>query len=210
MRSLPIILLMGLFLLGCVNPKSERNINFIMEPSELIVLKAHCEEINSHGDILLLLQEIKRDSKEVLQILEVPGKGARAELSELAARISENSRRISHLSKSEWTTERWQQEVVWRIDEEDFSKSIGTYFDNGFSILNASIESLYLMGLPRDDLNSKFSIEHEGNVVLVKYKSLGSSLELCQLQKTLIVILDVYTRSVKARKHQYFSLNVHY
>lgn len=208
MRSAVYILLLCPFLFGCLKPKSERNLSFNMDPSELSELKAHCEEINAHGDILQLLQEIKSDTKEALRILEMPGKGARIELSSLAASISEKSQRISHLSKEEWTTERWKHEVVWRIDEEDFTRSVGTFFENGLSILEAKIDSTYLMGQKRDDLISKFSIEKEGNLVLIKYRSLASSLELCQLQKTLLVVLDIYVRRVKAKRHHFFSLYV--
>lgn len=206
MKALILLILLGF--VGCVQPKSERNITFNMPQEDLEVLKKHCEEINSHGDILALLREIKNDTQKVLRIMENPDYESRSELTLLAEQISERSQKVSLLSRAEWTTERWEHEIAWRIDEEDFKKSIGTFFRNGFAILDAKVDSIYLMGQLNKKILTHMSIEHQENLVVIKYKGIGSSLELCQLQKTLLVILDIHARSLNQHKHHFFNLHV--
>ena len=201
MKSFFLSNMVCLFIFGCVHPKNEKNITFNMDPLEYKILQDHCEEINSHGDILKLLQEIKIDVQEVLSLMENPGKVTRNQISHLAEEIARKSQKVRSLSKSEWTTQRWDHEIVWRIDDQDFR--------NNFSLIEANLESIYFMGQERNDLTGKVKIIQERKLALVKYRSLGSSLEICQLQKTLILLMNVYVGNLNYKRHEFFSLNVH-
>jgi hypothetical protein len=203
------IIIIGLifFSYGCVQPKTERNVMFHMGPEEYSILQGHCEEMNLQGDILSLLQGIKLDVQEVLLLLKSPGKSTRIQLSNLAEQIEIKSFKIQSLSKVEWTTEKWNHEIVWKIDKEDF-EMWAERFRGNFIVREAQIESIYFMGLKRDDLIEKVTIEYGDTGVLVKFKSLGSSLELCQLQKTLIIVSDIHFENARFKRHQLFSLNV--
>lgn len=192
---------------GCVQPKTESNVTFLMDPTEYNILQSHCEEINSQGDILSLLQEIKLDVQKVLRLLKSPGKSTRSQLSYLAEQIEVKSFKIQTLSKVEWSTEKWNHEIIWKIDEKDFGKWADRLRES-FIFGEAQIESIYFMGLKRDDLKGKMTFEYSDSGVLVKFKSLGSALELCQLQKTLIIVLDIHVENSNFKKHQLFSLNV--
>lgn len=202
-----LLLLSVLMLVGCVKPKSEMNVAFLMQPEEIKVLEGHCSDINANGDILQLLREIKHETSEALSIMENPGKGARIRLGELSDSISLKSEKITNLSKPEWTTERWNHEVIWRLGERDF-KGLGTRVRNGFQLLGAEIDSLYFMGQKNAHLAEKVTIVQGESDLEIKFKGMASSLELCQLQKTMFIVLDVNTRSLGNERHQYFSLFV--
>lgn len=203
MNVLSFTMIIGFLLTGCVRTKIESNIKFNMDTEEFKILQSQCEEINSHGDILSLYQEIKNEVREVLRLLENPLKGARFRINALAESIEQKSKKMRSLSKSEWTKARWDHEVIWRIDQDDYKNAFGH-----FGLDQVDLEGIYFMAEKRNDLTEKVFVEKTWNMALVKYKNLGSSLEICQLEKTLIIVLGVYTSSMNIKKHQFFSLTV--
>jgi hypothetical protein len=204
--NLGLVLSVNLFLFGCIKNKTERNVVFNIDEAELNVLNSQCMEMESHGDIMVLFKDISRHTSSILKALENPTSKSQQLIHALAIQINNKSKLVSELSKTEWTTEKWDHEVVWRIDEADFKKTFGTHFQGGFEILNSSIKDVYFMGEQRDDLKDRLEIVKEGNLVLIKYKSKASSLEICQLEKTLIIVSEIKFRNIRQIQTHYFTL----
>lgn len=196
-----LLLISLVFLFGCIKNKPERNISFDMSQSEYEDLKKECAEISSNGDILVLLNEIKKDTRKIFKLLGVPNPTeSKEEITILADGIADKSQKVITLSKHEWTMDRWKHEIKWRIDEGDFKKRS--------QILDQKVDSIYFMGEQRDDLKDKIFILKNGNNLMISLKKPGSALEICQLQKTLNIIVEVKLKSIKSIKKRYFNLNV--
>jgi hypothetical protein len=168
-----------------------------------------CKEINSQGDIFKLLKEIKNDTNEVIKILEdgdLPSKEAR--VTEIASKVDQKTKLVLTLSKAEWVSNQWTYEVKWNVDEEYFDDLLGAHIKNGFDLKKAVIQDVYFMGEKRADLIKKMKLVKDGNTFFVTYKNKASSLELCQLHKTLMVIVKVDYRNITNRNERFFNLMI--
>lgn len=180
-----------------------------MNPEELKTLNAQCQEIKTEGDIYELLRSIKMETNRAFALLDEENPQEHAdEVATIAESINQKTKRVLNLSKTEWTNSNWNHLVSWRINSEDFKDLIGTKFNKGFSILNAEIESVSIHGKKRNDLISKINLHKKYNLIDVNYENKSSSLDICQLEKTLVVTLRVDYRNIKNQSTRYFNLTV--
>lgn len=204
-----LVLIFSLALGGCYKTVTEKQLTLKMNKEEKEILQKECTEINSQGDIMKLLAEIKRDTNEVIGILE--GDNLEAEESRieiLADRIDQKTKLVLSLSRDSWVKERWDFEVKWLLDREDFKDLWGSHLKNGFQITRAKLQDAYLMGEKRSDLLDHVRLTRRGSRVEIFYQNRGSSLEICQLQKTLMIMAEVNYRNITNKNVRYFNLIV--
>ena len=208
MKKLHLLIIL-LSLTGCIKTKNESNSSFKMSKEELTILKSHCESIKNEGDIFALLKSIKSQTQRALLLTgEEHPENHVEEIKKIAEDIDDKTKRVLNLSKEEWTDLRWEHQVRWTINREDFKDLIGTRFKKGFRITESKIESIVLNGQRRNDLKSFIKVKPGYSTLELIYDNLGSSLELCQLQKTLVVTMKVSYRHIKNENVRYFNLTV--
>ncbi len=183
-----VILMLVFFLLvsGCVRPKA--NTPKIQEIEE-------CKEIDETGDMRKLLSDIRKDVDEVLRLLEQPSVKTNEQVHILAQEVAHKSTKVQFLSKPEWTTPKWDHEIQWDL----------TLNSN---LTSAKVVEVYFMGTKRTDLISHFELDIRQNNVSVSYRNQASSLEICQLEESYVVILEVKSRGRIKTKRSLFSLYV--
>ncbi len=203
-----LILILTSFLLfsSCLRSKYESQTVFEMTDMDLETLKSECSEINLNGSILRLLKEVKSESRAVFNILENSNPEDHVgKITLLTNSVSEKSKKIISLAREDWTTPQWHQELRWEIDEFDLGNRLTRM---GLSIQGQFVDSIYLQGEKRDDLKGSIQLNFSNNKVHVSFRHIGSSLELCQLQETMSIIVGVKFRSLGITKTQYFNLYV--
>lgn len=196
---------------GCYKTKVETQAKLIMNEDEQEHLFNECKVINKSGDILNLLSEIKHETDDVFKLLEGDDiLSSQNKVKELASSIDKKSKAVIFLSNTDWVSSIWNYEKVWEINNDDFNDTIGAHVKNGFTITNSIIQKVYFMGEERSDLLDKIIMKREGNNIQISYKNIGSSLELCQLQKTLMILVEVSYRNITNRNHRFFNLTLNY
>ncbi len=193
---------------GCYKTKSESQLVFKLDPKEKETLTKQCREMNSYGDIMQLLAEINAETKEVLRLLEAEDmRQNEARITELADSIDKKSYAVISLSREEWIERKWNFEAKWVINKQDFKDVLGTHI-NQFEITGVDLQKIFFHGEEREDLRDNVKVVEGDNEIRISYKNKGSSLELCQLNKTMMILLDVNYRNVVNRNHRYFNLNL--
>ena len=206
-----LLLAMSLSMAGCYKTKSVKQIRFNMDAQDKEILMGQCEEMKSFGDINELLKEIKKDTKTLLSLLEDEDMlKNKSGISKLAERIDMNSKGVIALSKNEWIESRWDFEAEWVIDKEDFNDVVGTHIKKAFLIKDASLQKIYFHGEERIDLLNNITVTQKYNNVNIRYKNRGNSLELCQLHKTMMVLVNVKYRNITNINNRYFNLSLNY
>ena len=195
-----------LCLTACLKTKTETQSSYGMNQADRAMLAAECKAMAEEGDILALLKIIKKDTDTVLSVLdsENPEKQV-AKVSALADRISDNSERVKSLAKGEWVETKYEHTLKWKINVEDFKDLLGAHV-GGFSLRDFEVNSVYYMGQKRSDIIPLIETSGDENEITVKYSSRGSSLELCQLEKTMMIVVEVKYRNVLVKGTRYFNL----
>lgn len=192
---------------GCYKTVTEGQFVLKINDAEKETLLNDCRQINAEGDIMKLLAEIKADTNEVIGILEGDDiEGARAQVETLADGIDIKTKKVISLSRGNWVDSRWDYEAKWMLNREDFKDLWGTHIKNGFQLNRAKLQDVYFMGEKRSDLLGNVNLVKKGNTVEVTFKNRGSSLEICQLNKTLMIMAETNYRNIKNRNVRYFNL----
>lgn len=201
--------LVGVMILsGCLQTKSEYNSQLIMDTDQQAILKSHCDSMNQTGDMIQLLTQIKKDTNYVLDLLQKSDpRKYQKKITTLADRVSENSQKVIHLSKPEWTTNQWNHQVQWKINDEDFDDILGVNLGS-FQILDYRLERVYFQGQLRDDLKEKITLHEGSDQIDISYQNMGSSLEVCQLEKTMMIVMKVKYRSLLITDDRFFNLHI--
>jgi hypothetical protein len=207
------ILLLCLFvtMMSCHKVVKEKQLTFNLNEAEKKALDLECAEINSTGDIFKLLAEIKSETKEALKIIEGENLSREEErVTRIAESINRKAEMVLNLSKPEWTHERWSYEASWVLNREDFNDLLGTHVKKGFEITNVQMQDIYFLGEKKNELLTNITIDKKYNKVTINYKNTGSSLELCQLHKTLMIFMKVDYRNIVNDNKRFFNLTLDY
>lgn len=196
------ILMLGLFTASCVTNKQQSEMRpFSFEVKGEGKIQAECDLINKTGDIISLLEEIRQDTRSVLRILDrkfYPG--IENTVHEYAEKIKANSELVIRLAKEDWTKPHIRQTIKWVLTDKDFSKNQYVY--------DPLVKSVYFQGQERPDLVERVSIDQNGNNFVIEYLNVGTMLEYCQLNETLMLVVEMRTGSFKRPGKKFFNLHV--
>jgi hypothetical protein len=194
-----------------------------MKRSELI---SQCNEIDSEGNIFELLKEIKGETDDALSILSTENLIVkRPDIEEIASSINDKSNAVISLSKNEWVTRKWDTEISWSLKRFNFDDILVNNIKDRFEIISAKLVDVYYLGEKRNDLidyitisvthddfqikdkSGQTIIKPENYMVNINYKNTASSLELCQLHQTMMIIVEVEYRNKLMKNKSVFNLN---
>lgn len=196
-----------LSLVSCVGHKDVNEISLEEGDSQRDEVVKVCDEINSSGDIMSLLNSIKKDHKQIQRYLKVKDPYQyESEILELADEINKKGEQVVNMVIPEWTTPKVDVKYSWDFNKKYFRPNPGTYTPNGFSLLGFEVEDVFLMGVRRDDLKPQIGIDSKDKSFRVSLNSEFSYLTACQLISTLNIIIKVKFRSFRTVKYRWFNL----
>jgi hypothetical protein len=205
MKRLISLLALCLFHTACVISIPQTGMAPYRMPEGIREIHRQCDLINKTGDIFNLLGEIRRDTREIILILD-EGKAAKPEtlIEVLADNIRRKSELVTELSKNEWTTPDVRHEINWLMSKDDFRNT----FEN-FSFSSFKVEKIFFKGEERPDLKKQIRFSLEGNKLYVKYLNAATLLEYCQLNETLMIVVEVKYLNSRYLNTKFVNLYVH-
>lgn len=203
------LLFLGILILNtsaCLKTKTEQQSTYSLAAGENLELSQKCEEMYSKGDLMLLLETIKKNTDRIFYLL-----GQKniirnePEISALADKVSFDTSKVKEISKPEWTNNKFERHISWRIDQSDFDV---LNIQTGVRFSKVNLIGVYLTGNKRSDLEKNISFSKYKNRIEINYSSKASALELCQLEKTLMVVIEVSNKNMLRNVVRYFNLIV--
>lgn len=193
---------------GCLKTKTEYQSQLQLTELERQELAQACSDISAQGNIFDLLAKIKESTKSVLELVEAedPQKHIN-EITLLADDISVMTKKVQSLGRTEWNEDKYIQSVTWTIDKKDFKDLVSARV-GWFGIYDYDVKAIYLMGERRDDLKSKFRFKDVQDGFSLTYLDKISSLNYCQLEKTLMIVVEVRYYNMMLKGSRYFNLMV--
>lgn len=190
-------------LCSCVTNKVQEEItSFSLVLGGYENIRKECKAIQETGDIFSLLWEIKKDTRLVLQTLERRHyKGMEITIGELAENINQNSVRVIELTKSEWNYPDVRQSIKWHLSDSDFG------FRKPY-VSDPVVKSVYFLGKEESGLIDRVRVKQEGNDFTIEYLNVATLLEFCQLNETLMIVLEVDVYGFAGVRKKFFNLNV--
>lgn len=147
--------------------------------------------MNSIGSISSLIKELKRNTKEICELLSSKSPLESSDrIEKIASEISEISSNLQSLSRSEWTELKNKRIIQWKIDELDLRVVNGS-LNPKIEIVSSQMMQISLMGRPAEHLLHNFIFTQDSSTLSVTYKYNASALDLCQLEKTLVATVKL-------------------
>lgn len=199
MKSSSIIVFL-MFFVGCVQniPNSYLQLGG-SERGELI--DQECKEISLYGNILDHLKIISQSTDEILSLLHTKNPLIyQNRITELADTVKLKAALAHELSRPEWTNAKWFTRLGWSFFPDPIPGK--------WAIKNIQVETIYLIGDKRDDLSSKIEFWERNGWIYVNLERQVSSLEICQLQKTMMVVFKVKLAFGKKERSYFYNLYI--
>jgi hypothetical protein len=202
MKNLISLCLFGLLSTSCVtNKQQDEIVLYSFEPDGIEKMIQECALINETGDIFQLLAQIKKDVRGVIQVLKGrPYAGMEETIHAYAEEIKVNAALVRQLSKEEWSQSNVRHSISWKLSPKDFSR-------NEY-VFEPVVTKVYFQGEERPDLINRVTIDQKGNNFVIEYLNEGTLLEYCQLNETLMFVVEMKTGSFKKPKIKLFNLHV--
>ena len=196
------LLLLGLISVSCIRNVEQTSMRpFLMNGEHSQMVANECVKISETGNIFELLGLIKSDMKTALMILEKPGKGAEEQLGVIANRIEVNADKVITLGQPGGNDPYVRHSIQWKLDDSHFGSKNLYVFD-------PKIQKVFFQGKERPDLERRVSVKQKGNDFLIEYINMGTLLEYCQLNETLMIVFEINHGSFRNPKSLFFNLNV--
>ena len=198
------VILCSFMLLGCLQEKEGERI--AMEPSAEIQLKNDCQSMNEISDIKELLSQIHLKSDLAIKLSSVPDPRQHLkEIDILGEEIHKYALQVESLLKPEWTDSKWQYQARWSITNHDLSTA---HIGKLLKVKNIKIQNVVLEGVARPDLMKAVRVKTNPNLIEIGILKTANSLEICQMQKTFVIVLSVQYRVLLKDFTKYFKLTL--
>lgn len=196
----------GLSLSACLKAKTETHSSYNLSAKDKAELRNECTEMFKNGDINSLLNTIKMNRNQIMRLLELENFiDYEKEISRLADSISEACDKVKALGKPEWNFSKFDRKISWTVDQKDF-KNVFKINTESFSFDDVKVLGISLSGQKRTDLEKNISMLNRGDYLQISYTNKASALELCQLEKTLMIVLEVKHDGFIKTYTRYFNL----
>jgi hypothetical protein len=193
--SKALLLAVMILLSSCMKTMEFSHVQFDHSIAEMEALKADCKEISNEGSLLHLLSSLKDSHDEILNLVGRPNPiQEEYRVRELANSIKETGERITSLVKPDWTTTMWAQTIAWNLDQKEFK--------------NVKVHSVYSMGQEVKMYHDEILLHKDGGKIIITLNHVGSSLEICQLQKTFLIMLEVQVKNIHWVKKKFLGLTI--
>lgn len=198
--------IVGFSLSACL--KTESQSGYSLSPNDKYQVSRECIEMQKNGNIFALLEKIKISTNHILSLLEQKDVTQyEQEIFAHADIISKVSKNVQELSKSEWSVSKYNRQISWTIDQNDFKNFFK--IDTGwFKFDNAKVIDVFLAGKNSPELKKNIFVINLGDKIQINYITKASALELCQIEKTLMIVLEVNHDNLLKTVTRYFNLIV--
>lgn len=203
MKKTMLLFIIGLLNISCVVNVPQNGTRPYHGPEEAKRIAQECKQINNTGDIYDLLSDIRQDTGKIISIINEGSNNQESKIQMLADEIKRNSALVTELSKTEWTTPNVRHEVTWSVSKENFGKT-----SSNFYIKSSQVHKVFFLGEEREDLKKRIDVTPQGDKLFIKYMNSATMLEFCQLNETLMVVLEVKYIGLRYINTKYFNLYV--
>jgi len=204
--SISFIFILSL-IFSCVKNVDKSALSIKTNDAEKLELLQHCEDLESQGDILYQLTDIKQLMGDLFDLLEdLKADDDFTEAIRISKRINQLILAVQSKLEPQYTTARWNYEVQWKIDRTDFNDLLGAQFQRGFRITKFKAKSASFLGRKNNEMLKNLKIKQDGNRLFFSFESVGSSLELCQLNRTRMIVVEVHYKNLVNNNFRRFNL----
>lgn len=198
------VILSSIMLQGCLQEKEGERI--AMEPDAEIQLRMDCQRMNEISDIKELLNQIHLKSNLALKLSSEPDPTQHLkEIDILGAEIHKYALQVESLLKPDWTDSKWQYQARWSITNHDLATA---HIGKLLKVKNIKIQNVVLEGVARPDLMNAVRVKANSNIIEIGILKTANSLEICQMQKTFVIVLSVQYRVLLKDFTKYFKLTL--
>ncbi|GAB4414322.1 MAG: hypothetical protein OHK0056_21090 [Bacteriovoracaceae bacterium] len=207
MKKIFLSLILSTFGMGCVKNVEKVQERLILTDGEREELAQHCEELSEYGDFVSLTDEINRKTENLLQMLEdLQSDDDTTEAYELSEHIRGLIAKAKMMLGEKYKVRKWSYELLWKIDRSDFDDLLGARFRKGFRMTKLDLVGASILGERDDDLLKNLTTQMTRETLAAQYLGKGSSLELCQLSKTRIFMIDIHYKNIINHNYRRFNL----
>lgn len=200
MRTL-LILIAFLLLVSCRETMTQSRLIIRASDMNDELIQKTCQEIGTEGDILLLLEDIRKNKRKVMKLLDGDlFRGIEKDLQRLAGEISRDSQHVMTLVQEEWTSSRVELLIHWDIPIEKHAVEKNL---DGVTELE-----IFQNGIFREDLKDYVALKPFPGGLRIEYSNRASLLEACQLIKTLFLSATIRYGTATGEKTVTFNLSV--
>ncbi|MCB0350417.1 MAG: hypothetical protein KDD38_04485, partial [Bdellovibrionales bacterium] len=180
------------FISGCY-PKingTSRVINLTEKtPANIEQLQIECQSLEQVGDVHDLIKKIDSDIEAVHNLInnyEIPE--VKEEIIDIARRIQMSVDELTAIIDSDYSQNSYLQNVEWEIIPRNVLIATN---DRKWKFLAAGVEQAYTWSGEITNAHEMMNFKIEDNVLKVNFARPASLIELCQLQKTLVLVIGV-------------------
>lgn len=181
-------------LTGCLTKVKGRNT--YSNPDSQAQIQLGCQLLRGEGSFPELSKKISSDVRRIDALLEKKSpESQEKEIRRLGSRAIQNSQKLVNLVSSEFGALDYEQKIRWVIGSEDARslRPVRAHFVSGYHWKG---EAPYL--------EEALRIDFEGSQAIVELVRPASLVELCQLQETIVIVLEIEFESEHRRiKREY-------
>jgi Zn-dependent M32 family carboxypeptidase len=149
-------------------------------------LSDSCEALQQLGSVKSLLQKIKSDMSRIHKMMDEPDlQSIEKDVRRLAKRVHENSVTLIQIIDSDFSKVTLTQKIRWSVKAEK----------SHWQIHRAWVEKAYNWSGPAPEILQSLEINSGDHSVEVTLERPASLVEVCQLQKTLVLFLNLEFKS---------------
>ncbi len=147
-----------------------------------------CQSIQGESDIMKELRVIRENHEAIMVLLDEENPWRHEEeIHQLAQEIQESASRVRTVTRDEWTQEKWDYELFWRIKGKQLTGNVPA----PVILQSAQIEKVFYMGQEREDLMASMILEENGRDFSLSFLRKASALEWCDLRHSLFIVIRI-------------------
>lgn len=197
-----------IFLLtGCIRNIDKSSFAIDLHNSDHDRVQELCQELGDIGYLQEHFFLLKKETDLFLGLIE--NYESPADIEEIRTTEQDLNNRISRIKSlinAEYTVAKFDYEVRWEVSEDDFKKLVGNYLPYGFRVLEVKKLGASFWGVDAPQLIEQLRVEPQKKGFRAAFRAKGSALEVCQLQQTRLLLVEVRYRHLLHERKRVFNL----
>lgn len=194
MKNLLPFMILSVLCFSCIKNRGYHRQVPVLRSGGVANIEAECGELAKTGNILNVLSSIEKGNNKIIAMVEDGiDETDQGPLEEIGEKLNKDSDALIELSKPEWNVNNLKYLIEWKLNE---------------SVFEPKISHVFFKGESRPEFMDYISIAQKGKEIVIKYKTLGTLLEYCQLSETLMIVLEVKYKSFGEVKTMFYNLHM--
>lgn len=169
--------------------------NFFLSSKESKSVSARCRELNRIGDLEGTRAMIAADMGRIKNLIAKDNVEAhREDLSRYSQRVKASTKQLLQLAKPEYVSPDYPQRLRWSLSAEQLGLAEKSEF-RWWKIKSVSLAGVYDWKGENKALKKRMSLRHDQSRIELRLERSASLVDICQLQQTLVVQLNVNFQS---------------